>query len=165
MSKFKFQTRQEQTKKVPRFQILASSEDAWIRWLIAMGVTHAGQRLASDTRLRIKFSASRLDRLIVVATSEAGVIVDHDQKPKWKHNQLHIHDNGKHKMQFIECSLFSPIITSLFDILQLWWSIESKFSQVCYFMHVGIHQVRILVCRSKSTQTFKALETWVIKKT
>ena len=32
------------------------------------------------------------------------------------------------------------------NLLQLWWPIESKFSQIEYFMHVvGIHQVRILV--------------------
>ena len=32
---------------------------------------------------------------------------------------------------------------SLLQILQIRWPIEPKFSQVCYLMHVGIHQVGI----------------------
>ena len=35
--------------------------------------------------------------------------------------------------------------TSFIIIWQLRWPIEVKFSQVCYFMHVEIHQVRRLV--------------------
>ena len=51
---------------------------------------------------------------------------------------------------------------SLIVLLQLRWPIESKYAQIWYVMHVGIHQVRILVFDNiipKVSSAFKSKRT------
>ena len=48
------------------------------------------------------------------------------------------------------------VLISFSIFLQLQWPIESKCSQDCYFMHTGIHQVRILVFDNSLSSVFSA---------
>ena len=58
------------------------------------------------------------------------------------------HSNNKrlHASESTHFNLSNKSVFLFHVLLELRWPIESKFSQICYFMHyVGTHQVRILV--------------------